>query len=131
MSTKEIVDALIRLLGIIVSWPLILLCFLLLIRRELPKIIAKLSERVTKGPFGFEFTELQQKVQLLGQKVEQLEKLRFEPSAALTPDLQTHLQESLDAFQAYFGKLGYKSKAGKGTKGTKGTKTKAGTKSKR
>jgi hypothetical protein len=47
----------------------------------------------------------------LGNKVKDLEdKLTFEPSSALTPDVQSSIQSSLDAFQSYLVKLGYKSK---------------------
>lgn len=113
MSTKEVADALLQLLGILISWPVILLCVILLVRRELPAIISKLSERITKAPGGFEFAALQQKVETLSAKVEQLEKVTFEPSAALTPELQIQLQSSFDSFQAYLAKLGYESKTGK------------------
>lgn len=109
MSMKDIADALIRFLGILISWPVIFLCVVLLIRRELPAIIAKLAERVTKAPGGFEFATLQQKVETLGAKVERLENFTFEPSVALSPELQTGLQSSFNSFQDYLTKLGYES----------------------
>jgi hypothetical protein len=109
MNAKDIADALLRLLGILISWPVIFLCVVLLIRRELPALIAKLAERITKAPGGFEFAVLQQKVETLGAKVERLENLTFEPSAALSPELQTDLQSSFNSFQAYLTKLGYES----------------------
>jgi hypothetical protein len=71
-----------------------------------------LAQRITKAPGGFEFAILQQKVETLGAKVERLERIMFEPSMALTPELQTQLQSSLDAFQAYLARLGYQSQAG-------------------
>jgi len=112
MSAKEGIDALLRLLEIVISWPVILLCVALLVRRELPTLISKLAERITKAPGGFEFAVLQQKVETLGAKVERLERVTFEPSVALTPELQTELQSSLDSFQAYLAKLGYQSQTG-------------------
>jgi hypothetical protein len=107
MSAKEIVDAVLRLLEVFVSWPVIFLIVVVVLRRQLPDLISKLADRVTKAPGGFEFAVLQQKVETLGAKIEQLEKLQFEPSTALTPALQKELQSSLDAFQAYLAKLGY------------------------
>jgi hypothetical protein len=112
MSVKDTVDALLRLLEILISWPVILLCVVVLLRRQLPDLISKLAERVTKAPGGFEFAVLQKKVDTLGAKVEKLERLTFEPSAALTPELQTKLQSSFDAFQAYLAELGYQSQTG-------------------
>lgn len=111
MSMKEVVDALLQLLGMLVSWPVIFLCVILLVRRELPAIISKLSERITKAPGGFEFAILQQKVETLSTKVENLEKVAFDPSVALTSELQAKLQSSFDLFQAYLANLGYVSKA--------------------
>jgi hypothetical protein len=84
----------------------------ILVRRELPALASKLAERVTKAPGGFEFAVLQQKVETLNAKVEQLERVTFEPSIELTPELQTQLQSSFDAFQAYLAKLGYQSQTG-------------------
>jgi hypothetical protein len=112
MSAKDGVDALLRLLQVLISWPVIFLCVVILVRRELPALIAKLAERITKAPGGFEFAVLQQKVDTLTAKVEQLERVTFEPSAALTPELQTQLQSSFDAFQAHLAKLGYQSQTG-------------------
>src|SRR5882724_2041265 len=113
MNAKETLDAIIRLLQILVSWPVIVLGVAILVRRELPALISKLAERVTKAPGGFEFANLQQKVEALSTKVEQLEKVTFEPSSALTPELQAELQTSVDLFQAYIAKLGYQSQTGK------------------
>jgi hypothetical protein len=112
MSTKDVVDALLRLMEVLISWPVIFLVVVLLVRRELPALIAKLADRVTKAPGGFEFAVLQQKVETLSAKVEQLETVTFEPSAALTPQLKTQLQAFFDKFQAYLGKLGYQSETG-------------------
>ncbi len=112
MSAKDGVDVLIRLLGVLLSWPAIFLFMVFLLRRELPTLISKLADRITKAPGGFEFGALQQKVETLSAKVEQLERVTFEPSTALTPELQTQLQSSFDAFQAYMAKLGYQSQTG-------------------
>ena len=110
MSAKETLDSVFRLLEILISWPVIFLCVVLLVRRELPALIAKLAERVTKAPGGFEFTTLQQKVETLGAKVERLESVTFEPSVALTPQLQTDLQSSINAYHDYLTKLGFQSR---------------------
>mgnify|MGYP001570568872 CR=1 FL=1 len=112
MTVKDSVDALLRLLEVLISWPVIFLCVAMLVRRELPALVSKLAERITKAPGGFEFAVLQQKVDSLGAKVEKLERVTFEPSVALTPELQTELQYSFDAFQAYLAKLGYQSQTG-------------------
>lgn len=112
MSAKDGVDALLRFLEILISWPVIFLCVAMLVRRELPALISKLAERITKAPGGFEFAVLQQKVETLGAKVEKLERVTFEPSIALTPELQTELQSSFDSFQAYLAKVGYQSQTG-------------------
>jgi hypothetical protein len=88
------------------------LVLVLLVRRKLPDILSKLAERVTKAPGGWEFAALQQKVETLKSKVEQLERVTFEPSDALTPQLQARLQSDLDAFQTYVGTLGYQSQSG-------------------
>ena len=115
MSPKDIVDSILRLLEIVVSWPVILICTILIVRKELPSLLTKLSERLTKAPGGFEFSALQQRVETISAKVEELEKAKFEPSGALTPDLQAHLQSAFEAFQAYLIHLGYKSTAEKVT----------------
>ena len=112
MSAKDGIDALIRLLQILVSWPVIFLFVALLVRRELPSLISKLAERITKAPGGFEFAALKEKIESLDAKVEKLA-LTFEPSAALTPGRQTDLQSCLDSFHAYLAKLGYQSQTGR------------------
>jgi hypothetical protein len=112
MSAKDGIDALIRLLQILVSWPVIFLFDALLVRRELPTLILKLAERITKAPGGFEFASLKEKIEDLGAKVDKLAQLKFEPSIALTPGRQTDLQSCLDSFHAYLAKLGYQSQTG-------------------
>lgn len=113
MTLKEGVDAFLRFLELLVSWPVILVVVIILVRKELPQLLTNLSQRITKGPFGLEFAQLQQQVSTLSAKVATLEKVTFEPSAALTNQLQTQLQASLDSFGEYMTDLGYQSKTGK------------------
>jgi hypothetical protein len=108
MSSKEVIDALLRLLQILVSWPVVLLCLIVVARREVPELISKLAGRMTKAPGGFEFAKLETKVEELTEKVQTLESVAFQPSAALTPELQDHIQSALNSFQAYLSDLGYK-----------------------
>lgn len=108
MTPKETIDALLRLLEIAISWPVILLIAMIVMRKELRSLIVKLADRMTKAPGGFEFAVLQERVEKISAKVEKLEKAAFEPSAALTPALQSQLQSSFDAFQDYLVSVGYK-----------------------
>src|SRR5215467_12551266 len=108
MSAKDTVDAILKLLEIIISWPVILLVVMVVARKELLSLILKLADRMTKAPGGFEFATLQQRVEKISAQVEKLEKAAFEPSSVLTPKLQAELQASFDAYQAYLFGLGYK-----------------------
>ena len=108
MTLKDTIDALLRLLEIAVSWPVILLIAMIVARKELLSLILKLADRMTKAPGGFEFAVLQERVEKIIAKVEKLEKAAFEPSAALTPELQSQLQASFDLFQDYLVGVGYK-----------------------
>src|SRR5215831_18780709 len=108
MSAKDIVDAILKLLEIIISWPVILMAVMVVARKELFSLILKLADRMTKAPGGFEFASLQERVEKISAQVEKLERAAFEPSSALTPKLQSDLQASFDAYQAYLVGLGYK-----------------------
>jgi len=108
MSAKDIVDAILKLLEIIISWPVILMAVMVVARKELLSLILKLADRMTKAPGGFEFASLQERVEKISAQVEKLERAAFEPSSALTPKLQSDLQASFDAYQAYLVGLGYK-----------------------
>jgi hypothetical protein len=110
MSTKEAFDVFLRFLAILVSWPVMILFVVILVRKQLPEIVANLSKRVTKAPGGWEFAALQERVEALHTKVEGI-KVAFEKSAALTPHLQDQLQSTLEGFQAYLGKLGYEDRS--------------------
>jgi hypothetical protein len=108
MSAKEIVDAILKLLEILISWPVILLVVMVVARKELLSLILKLADRMTKAPGGFEFATLQERVEKISTQLDKLEKAAFEPSGALTPKLQSDLQASFDAYQAYLLGVGYK-----------------------
>jgi hypothetical protein len=121
VTGKEIVDSLLRLLEIVLSWPLAVLVVILLVRRHVPVMIAELSQRLTKAPSGWEFmreireelTTVREELTTVRKGVERLEeRIAFEPSEALTPRLQTQLEAALSAFQDYFHKLGYETKSG-------------------
>jgi hypothetical protein len=108
MSAKDTVDAILKLLEIIISWPVILLVVMVVARKELLSLILKLADRMTKAPGGFEFVALQERVEKISAKVEKLEQATFEPSSALTPKLQSDLQAAFDVYQTYLRGLGYK-----------------------
>jgi len=108
MSAKDTVDAILKLLEIIISWPVILLVVMVVARKELLSLILKLADRMTKAPGGFEFATLQERVEKISAKVEKLEQATFEPSSALTPKLQSDLQAAYDVYQTYLRGLGYK-----------------------
>ena len=107
MSAKDIVDTVLRLLGILISWPVILLCVIIMVRREFPELVSNLAQRMTKAPGGFEFAALQQKVDSIATTVKQIEEqLQFRPSAALTPDLQKKMESAFSSFRGYLQQLG-------------------------
>src|SRR6266853_2472341 len=108
MSEKDIVDAILKMLEIFISWPVVLLAVMVVARKELLSLILKLADRMTKAPGGFEFASLQERVEKISAQVEKLERAAFEPSSALTPKLQSDLQASFEAYQAYLVGLGYK-----------------------
>jgi hypothetical protein len=108
MSTTEVVDAVLRLLAIVVSWPLVLLVVVIIVRRELPRLLVDLAQRVRKAPGGFEFDQLRDEVASVAQRVKRIEDaVVIRPSAALTPDVKQQLQDSLYGFYEYFKALGY------------------------
>lgn len=108
MSTTEVVDAVLRLLAIVVSWPLVLLVVVIIVRRQLPDLIVDLVHRVRKAPGGFEFDKLRDEVASVAQRVKRIEDaVVFRPSAALTPVVKQRLQASLSGFYEYFKALGY------------------------
>jgi hypothetical protein len=126
MSAKEIIDAILKFLEILTSWPVILLFVIIVLRRQLPGIIAELSKRITEGPFGLKFATLQEKVEnitntvgsefaTLHEKVETIttnveeirESLHFNPSSALTPDLQKKLEQTISSYRAHLKNFGY------------------------
>jgi hypothetical protein len=62
MSTTEVVDAVLRLLKALISWPLVLLVVVIIVRHQLPTLITDLTRRLRKAPGGFEFNELKEQV---------------------------------------------------------------------
>jgi hypothetical protein len=58
MSAKEIADSVLRFLEIVVSWPVIILIVILVVRRQLPSLVAtvvpQLAQRITEAP-GLKF----------------------------------------------------------------------------
>jgi len=114
MSTNEIVDAVLRLLGILISWPLVVLVVVIIARRQLPTLIVDLSRRVRKAPGGFEFDQLKEQVDTVAEKVKHIEEVvTFRPSAALTPDLKQNIQKTLSGFYEHFKTVGFKPDTGR------------------
>src|SRR6266481_1175977 len=107
MTSKDIIDFVLRLIGIILSWPVIVLCAVFLVRKQLPLLIRNLAERMTKAPGGFEFAALQHSMEQINEKVKLLEEARFDPSSVLTTALQSYLKSSFDSFQNYLIDIGY------------------------
>jgi len=101
------------LLEILVSWPIVLLVVVIIIRRQLPDISVKLADRLRKaGPV--EFAEIRDKVDHISRTVKRLEEAAFiQPSAALTPDAKRRLETLLSQFYDYFKALGFKPSKGK------------------
>jgi hypothetical protein len=62
MSTIGVVDAVLRLLEALISWPLVLLVVVIIVRHQLPALITDLTRRLRKAPGGFEFNELKEQV---------------------------------------------------------------------
>jgi CheY-like chemotaxis protein len=55
MTGKDIMDRSLRFLEILISWPVLLLIVVFVVRRQLPVLVSKLADRITKAPGGFEF----------------------------------------------------------------------------
>lgn len=110
MNPNDIINDVLRLLEILISWPVILLVIILLVHRKLPDIISSLAQRVTKAPGGFEFiAELKEDVKTLKTRVTEIEEeIHFIPSPALTVKLQQELKSALSKFRTYVQKLGFK-----------------------
>jgi hypothetical protein len=71
--------------------------------KELLEDYGTLREQVT----AFE-KNLRREMEVLSEKVDRIEEeIRFEPSEALTPDIQQRLANALDKFQSYFQDLGF------------------------
>jgi hypothetical protein len=114
MSTNEIVDAVLRLLGILISWPLVVLVVVIIARRQLPALIVDLPRRVRKAPGGFEFDQLKEQMDTVAEKVKHIEEVvTFRPSAALTPDLKQNMQKTLSGYYEYFKTVGFKPDTGR------------------
>jgi len=108
LTGKEAVDAILKLIEIIVSWPVIVLVVVLLVRSELPEMLLKLADRITKAPGGFEFGELKARMQDIETKIDRIEeKISFEPSSSLTPELQRRLELAISSFRTYLSQLGF------------------------
>jgi hypothetical protein len=114
MSTTEVVDAVLRLLKALISWPLVLLVVVIIVRHQLPTLITDLTRRLRKAPGGFEFNELKEQVATVAQRVKNIEEaVVFRPSAALTPALEQQLQTALSHFYECLKTLGFKPDKGR------------------
>jgi hypothetical protein len=123
MTTKEMIDSLLALLAIIVSWPVIVLIVILLVRKQLPTVFPDLASRITEGPLGFKFAEIDrkldtiaatstaqvEKVDALAEQVHRIEsRIEFRSSPELTRGLQSDLKDTLGAFTEYLEAVGFK-----------------------
>jgi CheY-like chemotaxis protein len=62
MTTKEIVDAVLKLVEIVTSWQVVMFFALVFFRREIGRILPEIGKRLTKAEIGgnkFEFSEIQ------------------------------------------------------------------------
>jgi CheY-like chemotaxis protein len=62
MTTKEIVDTLLKLVEILTSWQVVMFFALVFFRREIGRILPEIGKRLTKAEIGgnkFEFSEIQ------------------------------------------------------------------------
>ena len=74
LSGKEIVDSLLRLLEIFISWPMLFLVMLIVIRHQIPELVSGLSERIKKAPGGWEFLrEIKEDVKVVRSDMKTLE----------------------------------------------------------
>jgi hypothetical protein len=102
MTEKNTVEAILKLLEVLLSWPVITLVFVLLIRRQLPGLSQQLAERMTKAPGGFEFATLQSKVDGIEKKVQRIEEhIFFRPSPYLSEELRDRLTALIERFHTY------------------------------
>jgi hypothetical protein len=119
---KEITDTILRFLAIIVSWPVIILALVLLVRDELPGILDELAKRTTAismAGFEVEFAAVRQEIAEVKETVDtvptiaaqvddiQQELVGFRESAALTPDLQAQLTATVTEFSEYLTTVGF------------------------
>lgn len=62
MTTKEIVDVLLKFIEILTAWPVILFLGIIVFRREIRSFLPEIGKRITKAEIGgskFEFSEIQ------------------------------------------------------------------------
>jgi CheY-like chemotaxis protein len=60
MSVKEIIAALLDLLKVIVSWPIVFFVLAMLFKKELRLLLPELAKRIRKAPGGWEFSNEEQ-----------------------------------------------------------------------
>jgi hypothetical protein len=116
MSTKEKLDTLIGFLQTLVSWPVILLVVLILIRDQIPDMAGRIE---SIGPGGIELAERVQQLeatqqqavatqQILEQEVEQIRNaMEFEPGSALLPELEANLLKRVNDHREYLETVGF------------------------
>ena len=122
MTRKEIVDAFLKFLGIILAWPVVVLIVILLAREQLPAAFTDLAGRITEGPLGFKFSEIDEKldtiaaanseqaekVDAIAEQVDRIERsVGFRSSPELTQALEADLRSSLGAFTEYLETVGF------------------------
>jgi len=58
MDCKEIIDSIISILKVIISWPLAFFILVIILRKEIKTILLDLVKRLKKAPGGWEFKDL-------------------------------------------------------------------------
>jgi len=108
VTKKEMFDTILKLLGLLLSWPIISLVIIMLLRRQLPNLVSNLSERITKAPGGFEFATLQSKVDGIEKTLQRIEKrILFRPSPFLSEELRDRLSTLIERFHTYLTNVGF------------------------
>jgi len=60
MTLKEIIDEIIKLLGILISWQFLVFLIIFILRNEIKVILLDLVKRISKAPGVWEFNELKE-----------------------------------------------------------------------
>jgi hypothetical protein len=115
MTDIEMVDALLRLIEIVLSWPVVLLIAVWLVRRDLPGVLNTLADRITKlrapGVHVEFLQQIQKDVKTISEKVDRIESVvTFKESPELSPELKKQIVSALEDYQKFLNSLRYEIK---------------------